>query len=138
MNILITGGHGFVGSFIAKNLPSYNIITPRKHKLNLFDQAQLGDFFNKYNIDVVIHSALTGREFLSSVDPVYLSDGIIMFRNLWTNRHKFKKFINLGTAFEHDLTVDNTLIKEGDFVNHLPLTSYGLAKNLVASIIRDT
>jgi len=138
MNILITGGHGFVGSFIAKNLSSHNVITPKKNELNLFDQKQLDEFFSKHDIDVVIHSALTGREVLGSVDPVYLSDGLLMFRNLWTNRHLYKTFINLGTAFEHDLGIDNTFIKEGDYLNHLPLTSYGLAKNIVARIVRDT
>lgn len=138
MNILITGGRGFVGGYIAKHLRSHNVYTPSRHELNLFDINSLTEFFKNHTIDIVIHCALTGREVLSSVDPVYLSDGLLMFRNLWANKHRYKKLINLGTAYEHDLSIDNSMIKEGDFINHLPLTSYGLSKNIIARIIRDT
>lgn len=138
MNILITGANGFVGGFIANNLSRYTVFAPKKHELNLFDIKNLNNFFTNHSIDIVIHCALTGREVLSSVDPVYLSDGLLMFRNIWANKHRFKKLIHLGTAYEHDLTVDNTSIVEGDFLNHLPFTSYGLAKNIAARIIRET
>jgi len=138
MNILITGGRGFVGSFIAANLSQHTVYAPSRQDLNLFDLEQVTDFLSNHRIDVVIHSALTGREVLASKDPVYLSDGLLMFRNLWLNRHRFIKFINLGTAYEHDLNVDNTEIVEGEFLHHLPTTSYGLAKNLIARVIKDT
>jgi nucleoside-diphosphate-sugar epimerase len=138
MNILITGGRGFVGGFIAQNLKNHKIFCPGKQELNLLNSNQVSAYFDYYNIDVVIHCALTGREVLGSLDPVYLNDGILMFRNLWINKGKFKTLINLGTVYEHSLEIDNTMIKEGDFIHHLPITSYGYAKNIVARIIKDT
>ncbi len=138
MKILITGGGGFVGGFISKNLSNHEILTPNRAQMDLLDIQSVSAWFDRYQVDTVIHCALSGREVLDSKDPVYLSDGLLMFRNLWLNRHRFKKLINLGTAYEHDLNQDNTMIKEGDFINHLPLTSYGYAKNIVARIISET
>lgn len=137
--ILITGSGGFVGSHIANHLrDTYNLLTPRSYELNLFNLQDVSYYFQNNKIDFVIHCALSGREFLSSHDPVYLSDGLIMFRNLFIQKNNFNKFINLGTAYEVSLSVDNTLITEDAFLNHLPVTSYGLAKNLIARTIRET
>lgn len=139
MNILVTGGRGFVGSFISTYLSSqYNVLTPSRQELDLQNLENVENWFKEHKVDIVIHCALTGREVLSSTDPQYLSDGLLMFRNLWLQKHQYKKFINLGTAYEFDLTQDNTLVNEGDFINHLPKTSYGYSKNIIARIIKDT
>lgn len=139
MNILITGGNGFVGGFIKNHLmKNHTVFSPKSSELDLRDLNAVDKWFDQHDIDTVIHCALTGREVLSSFDPVYLSDGLLMFRNLWRNRHKFKSLINLGTAFEFDLSENNSFVKEDDILNHLPDTSYGYSKNLIARVIRDT
>lgn len=139
LKILITGAGGFVGGFIAKNLASsYEILSPTSKELDLTDLSQVEQWFEKNEVDVVVHCALSGREVLSSTDPKYLSDGLLMFRNLWLQKHHYTRFVNLGTAYEFDLTRDNTNVLEYDFVQHLPKTSYGYAKNLTARIIRET
>jgi nucleoside-diphosphate-sugar epimerase len=137
--ILITGARGFVGGYIANQLSrDYIICSPDRHELNLIDLVTVNEWFDKNQVDAVIHCALSGREVLGSQDPQYLSDGLLMFRNLWLNRHSYTQFIHLGTAYEFDLDVNNELIKEDEFINHLPNTSYGYAKNIAARIIRDT
>jgi nucleoside-diphosphate-sugar epimerase len=136
--VLITGSSGFVGGFLAQNLSHYNLLCPTKTQLDLRDLNQVTELFKYYSIDTVVHCALSGRECLQSTEPVYISDGLEMFRNLWNNKHRFKKFINLGTAYECDLTKNNKLISEQEFLNHLPTTSYGLAKNITARIIKET
>ena len=135
--ILITGAHGFVGGIIAKNLP-YDLLTPTRSELDLSSKEQVDQYFLEHNIDAVIHCALTGREVLFSTEPEYTVDSLWMFRNLWNNKHRFKKLINLGTAYEFDLTKDNTLVKESDMLMHLPNTSYGYAKNIITRIIKNT
>ena len=139
MKILITGARGFVGSFISKHLAEkHTILTPARNELDLTDLEQVKRWFNSNKVDVVVHCALSGREVLSSTDPQYLSDGLLMFRNLWLQKHQYKRFVNLGTAYEFDLTKNNNSVLEHEFVHHLPRTSYGYAKNIAARIIRDT
>jgi len=139
MKILVTGARGFVGSFISKHLTKkHTVLTPTREELDLLNLEQVETWFKNNKVDVVVHCALSGREVLSSTDPIYLSDGLLMFRNLWLQKHHYSRFVNLGTAYEFDLTQDNNNVLEYDFVQHLPKTSYGYAKNLVARIIRDT
>ena len=138
-NVLITGSRGFVGSRVCNYLyKKYNLLTPSRNELNLLDKHSVDRYFNENKIDAVIHCALTGREVLFSLDPVYLSDGLLMFRNLWTNKEKYKLFVNLGTAYELDLTKNNDNVLETEFIKHLPTPSYGLAKNLIARTILTT
>jgi nucleoside-diphosphate-sugar epimerase len=140
MKILVTGGRGFVGSKIAQHLRNegHNVMSPASSELNLLDADQVNTWFASNPVDVVVHCALTGREVLASTDPVYLSDGLLMFRNLWLNRHWYQRLINLGTAYELDLNANNSLVSEDEFLQHLPLTSYGYSKNIIARIIRET
>lgn len=139
MKILITGGHGFVGNFIFNFLKdTHEVYRFFSKDIDLRNIDQVKTLFNDINYDLVIHCALSGREELFSQDPKFLSDGLLMFRNLWHYKSHYRKFINLGTAYEYDLNLDNTLINEGDFVNHLPTTSYGFAKNIIARIISTT
>jgi nucleoside-diphosphate-sugar epimerase len=139
MKILVTGARGFVGGYISKSISSqHSVLAPTREELDLTDTAAVTYWFKYNQIDAVIHSAVAGRHDPFSTDPVYLTDSVLMFRNLWLNRHCYSKLINLGTAYEFDLSVDNSNVKEESVVKHLPLTSYGLAKNLIARIIKDT
>jgi GDP-L-fucose synthase len=139
LKVLVTGASGFVGSFIAKHLESaFELLTPSSKELDLTNLKQVEQWFDHNEVDVVIHCALSGREVLSSTDPQYLSDGLLMFRNLWLQKEQYTRFVNLGTAYEFDLTKNNTNVLEHDFIQHLPRTSYGYAKNVAARIIKDT
>ena len=139
MKILITGARGFVGSFIARHLAEkHTLLTPTRQELDLTNLEQVEDWFSNNEVDVVVHCALSGREVLSSTEPQYLSDGLLMFRNLWLQKPRYKRFVHLGTAYEFDLTKNNNNVLEHEFVHHIPRTSYGYAKNIAARIIRDT
>lgn len=135
--ILITGGHGFIGRIIRSKLKG-TVLCPTIEELDLTDHTAVQHWFSQHSIDTVIHCALTGREDLFSTDPKYTTDSLWMFRNLWRCRNQFRQLINMGTAYELDLEQDNSLVSEDAVLDHLPMTSYGLAKNLIARIIRET
>lgn len=137
--ILVTGGNGFVGKFIVAHLSGlHTVYSPTSRELDLTDILSVMQWFTTHEVDIVIHCALTGREELFSENPDYLSDGLLMFRNLWLQRDKYQRFIHLGTAYEFDLTKNNEMVDGADILNHLPTTSYGYAKNVAARIIRET
>lgn len=59
MNILLTGGSGFIGRNIIESLSDrYNIIAPTHSMLELTDENTVSAFFRSNEIDVVIHSAV--------------------------------------------------------------------------------
>lgn len=137
--MLITGASGFVGKFIVDNLKNkYEIFIPSSDDLDLTNLPQVEQWFRTNKVDVVVHCALSGREVLSSTDPQYLADGLLMFQNLWLQKEQYTRFVNFGTAYEFDLTRDNLNVLEHEFIHHLPKTSYGYAKNIIARIIKDT
>jgi UDP-glucose 4-epimerase len=139
MKILITGGQGTVGSFLHQRLATaYQVLAPGRDQLDLMDSEAVAEFLTVHQVDVVIHCALTGREQLFSTEPHWTTDSLWMFRNLWRNRDKFTKLINLGTAYELDLNQNNWMVTEDEMLQHLPQTSYGYAKNIISRIIRDT
>lgn len=137
--ILVTGGNGFIGKFVVNHLSQrHTVFSPSSKEVDLRDILSVMQWFQMNEIDIVIHCALTGREQLSSTEPDYLSDGLLMFRNLWLQRDKYHRFIHLGTAYEFDLSKNNEMMNGDDVINHLPTTSYGYAKNIAARIIHDT
>lgn len=133
MNVLITGGNGFLASYLKNSLSNqYNVYALSKSQLNCLDPKTVDHFFNTHSIDVVIHTALTGRENLFDNDTIWLSDSLIMWRNFYNNQHKFKKLIQFGSAYELPLDKDQRLITFKNILEEFPIPSYGYAKNIIA------
>jgi GDP-L-fucose synthase len=139
MNILITGGRGFIATHLTDYLKDqHTIYSPSRSELDCLDKSSVDRFFDQHTIDAVIHTALTGRENLFSIDTQYLVDSLSMWRNLYDNRHRFKQLIQFGSAYELDLSIPNASVSLADVCNTLPKYSYGYAKNIMARICADT
>ena len=139
MNILITGGSGFLAGHLTAYLKDHHtVIAPNRVELDCLDKQSVDTFFQQHSIDIVIHTALTGRENLFSSDPQYLVDSLLMWRNIYDNRHRYAQLIQFGSAYELDLAVPNVNATLADVRNTLPKYSYGYAKNIIARICADT
>lgn len=133
MNILITGGNGFLAQHLVALLASkHTVLAPSRLQLDCLDTKAVTKFFDDHTIDVVIHTALTGRENLFSTDVQYFNDSMTMWNNLYSNRAKFKKLIQFGSAYELDLTHHNNNVSLSDVLEQRPESSYGKAKNNMA------
>jgi GDP-L-fucose synthase len=137
--LLITGGNGFIGSFLRNYYTNqYTIYAPGHSVLDLTNAQSVNKFFEQHHVDYVIHCALAGRDRINAVDPALAAANLEMFNNLWRCRHHFKKLINMGTGNEFDTSTNIDCAAEGTQYDHLPMASYGYAKNLIARIVDST
>ena len=121
MNILITGGNGFLGQQIVKLLLNRHnltiLIRKKKQKKilskkvkyiverNIFDKDK--NWFKKrlVKIDIVIHCAwyVNPLNYLDSVENIKCLNGTVNLA-LASAEIGVKKFIGIGTSFEYDLS----------------------------------
>lgn len=139
MNILITGGNGFVASHLKNFLGSkHTVYAPGKEQLNCLEPQEVNAFFDTHTVDIVIHTALTGREQLFDHSLKWMKEGMTMWFNIYNNRHRYKKLIQYGSAYELNLSKNNELATLANVLNALPMTAYGSTKNTIARMCSET
>lgn len=139
MNILITGGNGFVASHLKNFLGSkHTVYAPGKDQLNCLEPQEVNKFFDTHKVDVVIHTALTGREQLFDTSYRWWKDGFSMWYNIYNNRHRYTQLIQYGSAYEMNLSKIHVEATLADVLNSLPMTPYGSVKNFMARMCSET
>jgi GDP-L-fucose synthase len=141
MKLFVTGSAGFVGTKLVEYFKSkgHEVLNPIRSELNLADSKQVDAFFDNNSIDVVVHCAVAGRTNMSGQDLAISGENVIMIRNLYENRHKFKRLVNVASGYEFDHINQNIeYVHEYEIENVLPQASYGMGKNIAARIVRGT
>jgi UDP-glucose 4-epimerase len=160
MNILITGGAGYIGSHLSVDLlkskknkifiidnfinSHFKIIKNIKKiskrnfifkKINLLNKKKLDLFFFKYKINIVIHLAGLKSISESETKPFdYLNGNIVSTLNLLScmSKYNVKKIIFSSTAAVYG--VPNYLpIDEKHKIN--PINTYGISKSIIENIL---
>ncbi len=136
--LLITGGSGFLGSWVKKNVsqyyPNVTILTPGHGELDLTDRQATFDYFSANKPDFVIHLAakMGGLEY----DRLYPADIFDANVRMVTNvlaasaAAKVKKLINISAACAYPGKTSGYL-KEQDFLSgpmHESVEMYGFSK----------
>lgn len=120
MNVLITGGNGYIAKSIYNALYKfYDITSITRKDFDLEDTKAVNDWFKDKTFDIVIHTAIQGGSRLKSEDQSVIDSNLNMFNNLFINKDKFKKFISFGSGAEI----------------RMPETPYGKSKSIINSII---
>jgi nucleoside-diphosphate-sugar epimerase len=122
MNILITGGNGYIAKNLTKGLQSnHDITTISRDDFDLTDRIATNSFFKDKYFDVVIHTAIAGGSRLRKDTEDVLDQNLIMYYNLLANENNFRKFINIGSGAEM-------------FAQNEP---YGLSKHVINYSMRN-
>ncbi len=128
MNILITGGTGYIGKSLYKNLKDkYNTTIITRQTFDLSNYNATCDWFRKQNFDVILHTAIVGgSSFLGDRkkqdNGFMIEQNIAMYNNLLANKQYFNKLISFGSGAE-------IFMKD---------TPYGISKITIAESIRNT
>ena len=117
MNILITGGNGYIAKSLSFKLDNVTSVT--RKDFDLTDRDATNKWFKDKYFDVLIHTAVKGGSRLIKDDGNVCYQNIQMFYNLLNNKHCFGKLINFGSGAELGI----------------PNNPYGLSKNIISRII---
>jgi len=130
MNILITGGNGFIAKNIYQTIKDdHNVHLTNRKTLDILDKEQVSVYFDNHQIDVVIHTAVSGGSRIKEDGPGALINNLVMFDNLVKNNHKFGSLIHFGSGAEFDRRTDIKSAKEDD--ESSPVDYYGLSKKII-------
>lgn len=105
MNILITGGNGYIAKSLSAHLSEFlflhKVTKITRSDFDLLDTEATKNWFKDKNFDVVIHTAIKGGSRLKpDEDNSILDDNLKMFNNLLLNKDRFKKLISFGSGAE--------------------------------------
>jgi len=141
--ILITGSNGFIGRHLAEDLDGiYQIYTPSKNMLNLFDQELTESFLREMNFDVIIHCANVNStrifEGKQKPDDYMILDGNLrMFYNIVRCKKEFGKMFYFGSGAEYGREVGLKYVGEDFFGVHIPKDPYGFSKYIMAEYCNE-
>ena len=124
MNILITGGDGYIESTLQRHLSAHHNVTCISRKdLDLTVSSEVNTFFENKYFDVIFHCAIIGGSRLKTDSYFEMDCNLKMYYNLHQLKSKhFGKFITFGSGAEL----------------HSPDTPYGLSKLIICKSISET
>lgn len=136
LNIAVLGGSGFIGSHIVNHLSQeHYVVSINRNTLNLTNKKNITNYFNN-NFDIIINCATAGinqSSYEKSIEDA--QNNLNIFMNFFINDEiQFKKFINIGSGAEFDLSQNIDIAPEAEIFNRNPADSYGWSKNLISRL----
>ena len=136
MNILLTGGSGFIGRNILEQMGDrYTFIAPSHEELDLLQENRVESFIRNNRIEIVVHSAVKpGHRNAKDLNNIFYSDAR-MFFNLARCSSHYQKLIVLSSGAAYDIRGDLRKVSEDSFGKSVPLDEHGFFRYVAAKYI---
>lgn len=135
MKILLTGSGGFIGKNLKNYLSDkYELLTPRSYELDLCDKNAVQKYFNKNNIDFIIHCGSTGGARGIEDKDTTIKDNLAMVNNLIDAKRNDVRIILFGSGAMYGKDRDLHKIAENEIGNYIPKDLYGKSKLEISKI----
>jgi nucleoside-diphosphate-sugar epimerase len=122
MNILITGGNGYIAKSLHTALKdTYNTTSISRVDFDLTSFSDLHKFFKGKYFDAIIHTAVSGGSRLRVDTNHDMDNNLSMYYNLLQHREHYGKLIHFGSGAEE----------------YAPETPYGISKRIIARSILE-
>jgi len=140
MKIAITGANGFIGSNLREYFTEagHIICSLTREEIDLLDENSVKKFFSENQIDILLHTAITGgrRGREDTAEDFY--NNLKMFENLNSCTKGIKLLVNFASGAEYNRATDIFLAKEGSLGDTVPTDFYGLSKYIISQRVLDT
>jgi nucleoside-diphosphate-sugar epimerase len=137
MKIAVLGAAGFLGTYITQHLKAtgHTVFEVSRKTLDLTDFSQVNAWLKLCCLDVVINCATTGgKQRMGDAVLDDVQNNLNIFLNFYNNSSYFKKFINIGSGSEFDVTTNINCAREEDVFTSFPKDSYGYSKNVISRL----
>ncbi len=134
MRILLTGGSGFIGQHLVRQLASsgHTVLAPSRSELELSDTEAVVAYLKNNPVDVVIHAANRGGTRKVKDQSGVAVENLRVFFNLIQAKPYYSRLITLGSGAEYDKSRPLVQVSETSFGERIPADEYGLYKYTTA------
>lgn len=129
MDVLITGGNGYIARGLYRKLTGVNITLLTRKDVDLLDSNQVDNYLEGKKFNVLIHTAVVGGSRLNQDDAQVCYDNLRMFFNIKKHYTKFKKIINFSSGAELDRRQNINFSTQSCY--RFPTDPYGLSKKII-------